>query len=85
MPVFCMLNLLKYSSLRYGSEANQQACLWPGFELILKPPSPISEAPRTLASPKRKKERPVPGGDPEKTGGCRGKKKGNFSIGFLFV
>lgn len=24
------------------------------FELILKPPSPISEAPRTLASPKKK-------------------------------
>lgn len=24
------------------------------FELILKPPSPVSEAPRTLASPKKK-------------------------------
>lgn len=24
------------------------------FELILKPPSPVSEAPRTIASPKKK-------------------------------
>lgn len=29
--LLCMLNILQYSFLRYGSEANQQTCLWPGF------------------------------------------------------
>ena len=81
MPVFCGLNLLKYSSLRYGSEANQQTCLRPGFWADLKATISYLRSPTNFSF--SQEERSVPGGDPEETGGCRGKKKGNFFHRFL--
>ncbi|KAI1243467.1 Stathmin-2, partial [Lamprotornis superbus] len=46
------MNIYKYDDMevkQINKRASGQA-----FELILKPPSPVSEAPRTLASPKKK-------------------------------
>ncbi|XP_009075349.1 PREDICTED: stathmin-2 isoform X1 [Acanthisitta chloris] len=44
-PLYCADMEVKQINKRASGQA---------FELILKPPSPVSEAPRTLASPKKK-------------------------------
>ena len=65
------INIYTYDNMEV-KQINQRAS-GQAFELILKPT--ISHLRSSTNFSFSQEERPVPGGDPEKTGGCRGKKK----------